>query len=67
MTENTGTDDIRKIRLSYSSSPSFDRMILLDNGGIAESGMHNELLANGGTYAEMWNVQAEKYRAYIYA
>lgn len=40
---------------------------MLENGRIAESGTHEELLAHGGTYAKMWNIQAEKYCAGIYA
>lgn len=33
--------------------------IFFENGTVAESGTHTELLENGGTYAKMWNVQAE--------
>ncbi len=29
---------------------------------IIESGSHSELMAKGGTYAYMFNLQAEKYR-----
>jgi len=38
-----------------------DRIYLISNGGIAESGTHDELMATGGTYAEMFTKQAEKY------
>jgi ABC-type multidrug transport system fused ATPase/permease subunit len=31
-----------------------DRIIVLANGAIAEQGTHDELLAAGGSYAEMW-------------
>lgn len=32
-----------------------DRILVIDNGKIAEQGTHNELLALGGIYKEMWN------------
>lgn len=50
-----------------STTKDADRIILLENGHIAESGTHSELIAGCGKYAEMWNVQAEKYCAEIYA
>lgn len=31
-----------------------ERILVLDNGRIAETGTHAELLAHGGIYAEMW-------------
>lgn len=34
-----------------------DRIILLDRGGIVEEGSHDELLARGGTYARLWELQ----------
>lgn len=50
-----------------STTKDADRIVLLENGGIAESGTHEQLLASGGTYAKMWRVQAEKYCVGIYA
>jgi ATP-binding cassette subfamily B protein len=38
-----------------------DRIFLIANGGVAESGTHNELMILGGTYAEMFTKQAERY------
>lgn len=35
-----------------------DRILVLDQGRLAESGGHNELLRRDGLYAEMWNRQA---------
>ena len=34
-----------------------DRIFVIVDGGIAESGKHEDLLAAGGTYAEMWRKQ----------
>jgi len=36
-----------------------DEIIVLKDGGIAERGKHQELLAHGGLYASMWNRQLE--------
>jgi len=35
-----------------------DQIVVLDQGRVAERGTHNELLAKGGLYAELWNRQA---------
>ena len=39
-----------------------DRIVLLDGGRITESGTHEQLLARHGRYAEMFNIQAERFR-----
>ena len=36
-----------------------DEILVLDQGVIVERGTHNELLAQGGLYASMWNRQRE--------
>ena len=46
-----------------STTRDADRIILLENGRIAEEGTHDELLAKNGRYAEMWRVQAGRYEA----
>ena len=34
-----------------------DQILVMGDGGIAESGTHEELLAKGGKYAAMWNAE----------
>lgn len=46
-----------------STTINADRIYVMENGTIIESGSHNELMELGGTYAYMFNLQAEKYRA----
>lgn len=38
-----------------------DRIVLLDGGKVTESGTHDELMALGGTYAEMFTIQAQRF------
>lgn len=38
-----------------------DRIIMLEDGRIAEQGTHDELIAADGKYAQMWKVQAGAY------
>lgn len=44
-----------------SSCRFCDDIIVFDQGRIIERGSHEELLANQGRYAEMWNAQAKYY------
>jgi ABC-type bacteriocin/lantibiotic exporter with double-glycine peptidase domain len=39
-----------------------DRILLLDGNVIAEAGSHDELMALGGVYANMFNIQASYYQ-----
>ena len=39
-----------------------DRVLLIENGGIAEEGTHEELLALGGRYAYLFNIQSKYYK-----
>jgi ABC-type multidrug transport system fused ATPase/permease subunit len=39
-----------------------DRIVLLDKGRIAESGTHDELIAHGGRYADLFTIQSERFQ-----
>lgn len=39
-----------------------DRILFIEGGGIAEQGTHDELLAKGGRYAELFEVQSKYYK-----
>jgi ATP-binding cassette subfamily B protein len=39
-----------------------DRILVLENGSIAEQGHHDQLLRIGGSYAQMFELQAASYR-----
>ena len=41
-----------------STVAGMDRLIVLDRGRIAEEGSHDELLARGGGYAQLWQRQS---------
>ena len=41
-----------------STIAKLDRIIVLDNGMIAEDGTHEELLRKKGTYAKLWSHQS---------
>jgi ATP-binding cassette subfamily B protein len=45
-----------------SSTLMADRVYMLENGEIIEEGSHAKLMSLDGKYAEMFNLQAEKYR-----
>ncbi len=45
-----------------SSAVLSDRIIVLGNGTILESGSHQELMANGGEYSKMFALQASSYK-----
>src|SRR6202045_67668 len=46
----------------FSTVKMADRILVLENGQIAEQGGHEELLLRGGRYAEMFELQAASYR-----
>jgi ATP-binding cassette subfamily B multidrug efflux pump len=41
-----------------STIARMDRLVVLDQGRIAEEGTHSQLLARGGTYARLWQRQS---------
>ncbi len=46
----------------FSTVRMADRIIVLRHGKVEEQGSHEELLANGGLYAELFDMQAAGYR-----
>ena len=45
----------------FSTVRNADRIVVLDGGGVTESGTHDELVAAGGVYARMFDVQARRF------
>jgi ATP-binding cassette subfamily B protein len=46
----------------FSTVRMADRIVVLEDGRITELGSHQELIALGGTYARLFNLQAEGYQ-----
>jgi ATP-binding cassette, subfamily B, bacterial len=46
----------------FSTVRLADRIFVIENGSIIESGSHEELIALKGRYADLFNLQAEAYR-----
>lgn len=38
-----------------------DLIVVLDGSRVVEVGSHDELMARGGTYAELYSIQASSY------
>jgi ATP-binding cassette subfamily B protein len=45
-----------------SSTRFCDRIILLENGSVVETGTHQELMDQGGKYADLYEMQSRYYR-----
>lgn len=56
-------DDKTLLMISHrmSNTVLMDRIIVLENGSIVENGSHRELMALGGRYAYLFNLQGQKY------
>jgi len=39
-----------------------DRIVVLDGSRVAQIGTHDELMAKGGPYAELYGIQAAAYQ-----
>src|SRR5690606_32706713 len=46
----------------FSTVRMADRILVLEDGRVLEDGTHEELVAAGGRYAELFNLQAAGYR-----
>jgi ATP-binding cassette, subfamily B, bacterial len=46
----------------FSTVRMADRIVVLDGARLVEVGSHQELLASGGQYAELYGIQAKAYR-----
>jgi ATP-binding cassette subfamily B protein len=46
----------------FSTVRMADLIVVLDGARVAEVGSHDELIAKGGQYAELYNIQAAAYR-----
>ena len=46
----------------FSTVRMADRIVVLDGARVVEVGSHDELMATGGTYAELYQIQAAAYR-----
>jgi ATP-binding cassette subfamily B protein len=60
----TLTEDKTAIFIShrFSTVRLADRIFVIENGSLLESGSHEQLMEVGGKYAELFNLQAEAYR-----
>lgn len=62
VTELSKNQTVIIISHRLSTTRFVDCIYMLANGQIIEQGSHEQLLAQNGEYAKMFNLQAEKYR-----
>ena len=62
MTEASENKTVIFISHRLSTTVHADRIYVMEKGRIIESGSHEELMEMNGTYAYMFNLQAEKYK-----
>lgn len=62
MSEASDNKTVIFISHRLSTTVHADRIYVMEKGRIIESGSHSELMKLGGTYAYMFNLQAEKYK-----
>jgi ATP-binding cassette subfamily B protein len=60
--ENSEGKTVIFISHRLSTTRMADRIYMFDGGEITESGSHEQLMAQNGKYAQMYRVQAKKYR-----
>ena len=59
LSEYRGTHTMIAIAHRLSTITAADRIIVLSRGAVAETGRHEELLAQGGLYARLWDIQSK--------
>jgi len=59
--ESAGTVTIL-VTHRFSTVRMADLIVVLDGGRVVETGSHQELVAKGGLYAELYELQARTYR-----
>ena len=62
MSEASDNKTVIFISHRLSTTVHADRIYVMEKGRIIESGGHDELMKKNGTYAYMFNLQAEKYK-----
>lgn len=65
MLDIEGEHTVITISHRLSTTKTADKIYMLEKGRIIEEGSHDELMRLDGKYAEMFRLQAEKYRAQV--